>query len=260
MPNDKIGRNTLHNYFHIGEEIFIKTMDNELLDCYWLPQINLTTSPTVLYLIGNAGSIHDRANIIKNLYEKSKLNIFALSYRGYGRSTGIPNELGLKEDVKTGIDYILNMKNIDKFKIYIYGQSLGGACTISLLEQYFNYINGIIIENCFLSIPKIINDKIYYINNIINKFIKDKWNNELILEKINNKKELMNIKILLLSAKNDEIVPRYHMEKLCIDFYNNIYNNKNIFFISFDNCGHNNTWLDYNYFYYIFVFTHNINK
>jgi abhydrolase domain-containing protein 12 len=50
--------------------------------------------------------------------------VFSIDYRGYGDSTGCPNETGLVKDIITLYDYIrLNKKS--KSNIYLWGHSLG---------------------------------------------------------------------------------------------------------------------------------------
>lgn len=81
-----------------------------------------------------------------------------LEYRGYGLSTGTPNEEGLMIDAQTGIDYIRQRAETSKTKIVIYGQSLGGAVSIQLVakNQEAGDIAGLILENTFTSMRKLI--------------------------------------------------------------------------------------------------------
>lgn len=54
-------------------------------------------------------------------------NILAVAYRGYGKSTGIPNESGIKLDALAIMKYAFNHKrSIDNSKIFLHGRSLGG--------------------------------------------------------------------------------------------------------------------------------------
>jgi fermentation-respiration switch protein FrsA (DUF1100 family) len=81
-----------------------------------------------------------------------------LQYRGYGLSSGTPNEKGLAIDAQTGLDYIRNRADLKGNKIVIYGQSLGGAVAIGLAAKNHEGkgIAGIILENTFTSIRKLI--------------------------------------------------------------------------------------------------------
>lgn len=107
---------------------------------------------------GNAGNIGHRVPIAKILEENSGCSVLMLEYRGYGMSTGTPNEKGLMIDAQTGLDWIRNSKETKENKIVVYGQSIGGAVAIQLVakNQEAGDVIGLILENTFTSIPKLI--------------------------------------------------------------------------------------------------------
>ena len=81
-----------------------------------------------------------------------------LEYRGYGLSTGTPDETGINIDAQTALDYIRNQKETEGGKIIVYGQSLGGAVAVQLAakNQEVGDIAGLILENTFTSIREMI--------------------------------------------------------------------------------------------------------
>jgi fermentation-respiration switch protein FrsA (DUF1100 family) len=107
---------------------------------------------------GNAGNIGYRLPIAKILSEQLKCNVLMLQYRGYGLSSGNPNEKGLMIDAQTGLDYIRGRHELRGTHIVLYGQSLGGAVAIALAarNQKQGDIAGIVLENTFLSMRKMI--------------------------------------------------------------------------------------------------------
>lgn len=107
---------------------------------------------------GNAGNIGHRLPIAKIIANDIHCNILMLQYRGYGLSTGNPNEKGITIDSQTGLNYIRQRDDLKNTKIVIYGQSLGGAVGIGLAARNKDKgdIAGIILENTFLSIKKMI--------------------------------------------------------------------------------------------------------
>jgi fermentation-respiration switch protein FrsA (DUF1100 family) len=107
---------------------------------------------------GNAGNIGHRVPIAKAVQDTLQCNVFMLEYRGYGMSTGVPDEAGLKIDAQTGLDYLRHRPETRNTKIVVYGQSLGGAVAINLVasNQEPGDIGGLILENTFLSIRKLI--------------------------------------------------------------------------------------------------------
>lgn len=255
VPTKGDDGNSLRKFFQTGEDILLKTKDNVLLDCYFLKQKFSKKAPTILFLHGNAGSIHQRGHLISKLFLLCSANVFALSYRGYGKSTGKPSETGLKKDTKYAFEYLLEQE-IDTEQIYVYGQSLGGACAFSLLKEYSDKICGLIVENTFLSIEKIIREKIFYLSRLVSYLFKDNWDTESLIKNFKKKKGRSFPKIMFLSAENDEIFSSNQMKLLFISLYDILSKEerKKMFFVSFYNAGHNNTWKERDYFKYIFIF------
>lgn len=113
---------------------------------------------TILMFHGNAGNIGHRIPIARVLANDLACNVLMLEYRGYGLSTGTPNEQGLAIDAQTGLDYIRSRDDLKRTRIVVYGQSLGGAVAIGLVakNQQQGDIAALILENTFLSIRKMI--------------------------------------------------------------------------------------------------------
>ena len=80
---------------------------------------------TIIMFHGNAGNIGHRLPIAKVLTADLGYNVFFVEYRGYGFSTGDPNEKGLNIDAQTALDYVRGRDDLRSSKIVIYGQSLG---------------------------------------------------------------------------------------------------------------------------------------
>ena len=142
------------------EDLQIPTPDGESLHALFIRPENkrLARDVTVLMFHGNAGNIGHRIPIAKIIQEVVGCNVLMLEYRGYGLSTGVPDEAGLKIDAQTGLDYIRQRVETRDTKIVVYGQSLGGAVAINLVAQIqvSGDIAGLILENTFLSIRKLI--------------------------------------------------------------------------------------------------------
>lgn len=85
-------------------------------------------------------------------------NVLMVEYRGYGKSTGTPNEKGLNIDSQATLDYIRQNDELKGSNIIVYGQSLGGAVAIQLVarNQKTMDIKGLVLENTFTSIRKLI--------------------------------------------------------------------------------------------------------
>ena len=107
---------------------------------------------------GNAGNIGHRVPIARVLEENLGCNILMLEYRGYGLSSGRPDEKGIMIDAQTGLDYIRQNDKTRGNKVVVYGQSLGGAVSIQLVakNQEAGDVVGLILENTFTTMRKLI--------------------------------------------------------------------------------------------------------
>ena len=142
------------------EDLKIPTPDGETLSAFLIRPSNkvLAKPVTVLMFHGNAGNIGHRVPIARVVEENIGCTVLMLEYRGYGLSTGTPDEKGIMIDAQTALDYIRQRKDLKGGKIVVYGQSLGGAVSIALVakNQEANDIVGLILENTFTSIKKLI--------------------------------------------------------------------------------------------------------
>ncbi|KAJ5938163.1 Protein bem46 [Penicillium verhagenii] len=193
------------------EELHIPTPDGESLHALFLKQAKgrFSRNLTVIMFHGNAGNIGHRVPIAKAIQDALQCNVFMLEYRGYGKSTGTPDEVGLKIDAQTGLDYLRKRPETCDTKFVVYGQSLGGSVAINLVatNQDQGDIAGLILENTFLSIRKLI-PSIMPPARFLVRFCHQTWQSEDWLPKIGK------IPILFLSGLKDEIVPPSHMTGL----------------------------------------------
>ena len=142
------------------EELIIPTNDGEKLSAFYIrgPRGGRNSNVTILMFHGNAGNIGHRLPIARMLINYTGCNVFMLEYRGYGLSTGEPDESGIMIDAQTAIDYLRDRVETRRHQLVVYGQSLGGAVSIKLVakNQGGGDISGLILENTFLSMRKLI--------------------------------------------------------------------------------------------------------
>lgn len=230
-----------------AESIDLPTSDGETLHAYLLRPFNtaLSRNITILLFHGNAGNIGHRLPIGKVLSGSLGCNVLMLEYRGYGKSTGTPDEDGLTIDAQTGLDYIRQRPDLKDSKLVIYGQSLGGAVAIKLVveNQHHGDIAGVILENTFVSIRKLIPiafPPAKYLTRLCHQF----WASEETLPKITAQ-----IPMLFLSGLKDEIVPAAMMRTLY-----EICNVETKVWRTFENGNHNATVGEPGYFDAIWEF------
>ena len=186
------------------EDLRIVTPDGETLAAYLVRPSNKgrAINTTILMFHGNAGNIGHRVPIARMIEENTGCNIVMLEYRGYGLSTGTPDEKGIKIDAQAGLDWIRSYRETKQSDIVVYGQSLGGAVAIDLVSknQHDGDIVGLVLENTFLSIRKMIPSAFppaKYLAPLCHQY----WTSEESLPLITD------IPTLFLSGLQDEIVP-----------------------------------------------------
>ena len=90
------------------EEHIIKTEDNESIHVWLLLQQDSKNVPTLIYFHGNAGNMGFRLQNAAEMYARVGINILMMDYRGYGKSTGVPSEKGLKYDADAVLKFAIS--------------------------------------------------------------------------------------------------------------------------------------------------------
>ena len=109
------------------QEFVLDTADGEkVIVWYAPPQRDL---PLVLYFHGNAGSLQSRADRFRALTGDG-YGLVALSYRGYGGSTGSPSEMGMIADAQAA--YAFAAARVPAERIVVFGESLGTGVAVAL--------------------------------------------------------------------------------------------------------------------------------
>ncbi|KAI1315624.1 hypothetical protein EDD11_000576 [Mortierella claussenii] len=192
------------------EDLTLMTPDKVKIRAYLIKQPdNLVARqrPTILYLHANAGNMGHRLSIADVFFRQFGCNVFMLSYRGYGLSEGSPSEKGIRIDAQTALDYIKKHPMLSETKLIAYGQSIGGAVSIDIVARNEDKFSGLIIENTFLSLPKVIPHVLPMISSV--SFLCHQiWNSEQMIQQITR------LPVLFLSGRKDELVPPGHMQEL----------------------------------------------
>ncbi|HEY9908762.1 MAG TPA: alpha/beta fold hydrolase [Thermosynechococcaceae cyanobacterium] len=90
----------------------------------------------VLYFHGAGHNLSSYLGDLKSL-QKMGFSVFAIDYRGYGRSKGgFPSEAQIYQDAQISWNYLTQQRRIASRQIYIFGVSLGGAVAINLAQQH----------------------------------------------------------------------------------------------------------------------------
>jgi len=128
----------------VAEEIELKTADGETVIVWHVPAKG--DRPVVLYFHGNGGSLAWRANRFKT-FTADGTGLVALSYRGYGGSSGSPTEAGLIADAEAAYAFAAARYPVER--IAVWGESLGSGVAVALAESH--KVSRLILESPFTS-------------------------------------------------------------------------------------------------------------
>jgi uncharacterized protein len=107
--------------------------------------------PAVLVCSGNGGNISHRITLAKALLGCG-VNVFLFDYRGFGQSTGRPDEEGTYQDAQAAYAW-LRQKGFSPNQIIAYGESLGGAIATELALR--EKVSALILQSTFTCMPDI---------------------------------------------------------------------------------------------------------
>ncbi len=102
----------------------------------------------LLYFHGNGEDIGDVQHYMMT-YAMMKVQMIAMDYRGYGKSTGQATVSNFEEDVEAAYLYATDSLRIAPEDLILHGRSLGGAAAIYLASKY--PVKAVIAESTFLS-------------------------------------------------------------------------------------------------------------
>ncbi|KAH9814209.1 esterase/lipase [Melampsora americana] len=171
------------------------------------------TRPTVFMLHANAGNVGHRLPIAKVFVQKYNFNVVAISYRGYGHSSGSPSEKGIILDSQTAFDYIKSHPILGNTPLFLYGQSLGGAVAVALASDSVNHgkVSGVILENTFANMRKLIPSVMPFIAPF-SFLCHQTWSSDTRILNLKSSKD--QTPFLFLSGSRDELVPPDHFRAL----------------------------------------------
>jgi pimeloyl-ACP methyl ester carboxylesterase len=170
---------------------------------FWYLAAAQPDAPTVLYLHGARRNLYDNAGRIIRLNALG-LNVLAMDYRGFGRSTRIlPNEQSAIEDAQLAFAE-LQRRQPDASRRLLYGYSLGGAVAIALAQQV-DGMAAVVVEATFTSIADVVRERRWV--PFVGFVVTQKFDS---LERIAQ----VNEPLLFLHGTSDRVVPHTMSDRL----------------------------------------------
>ena len=127
-----------------AQEVVLDTADGERVIVWHVPPRG--NKPVVLYFHGNGGSLRMRVDRFRDLTADGS-GLVALSYRGYGGSSGTPSEQGLVLDAEAA--YRFAAAHYPARRLVLWGESLGTGIAVAIAGEH--RVGGLILESPFTS-------------------------------------------------------------------------------------------------------------
>jgi uncharacterized protein len=174
-----------------AHEISIATRDRESVIVWHVPPRG--ERPVVLYFHGNGGALRYRVARFRAVVADGN-GLIALSYRGYGGSTGAPTEAGLIADAEAA--YAFAAARYPAERIVLWGESLGSGVAVALATGH--KVGRIVLEGSFTSAADV-GARAYRLSPV-RFLVKDQFRSDLRIAKVT-------APLLFLHGTRDWVVP-----------------------------------------------------
>lgn len=196
------GRNSHElDYYNLkgAKEISLVTKDNIKIQAWYKEP--LAQGFMTIFFPGNAGSLEDRVDKLRILDELGD-GYLIISWRGFGKSQGIPNKLGLINDAESAVNFVLE-KGYDLKKIIIIGESLGTGIAVEMAIKH--HFKGLFLITPYTSIADRAGELYPFLPTQL--LTKDNFK---VLDNIDK----INQPLLIMHGTADKVVPYSHSQKI----------------------------------------------
>jgi pimeloyl-ACP methyl ester carboxylesterase len=177
------------------EEVSIDVEPGVTIHGWFIKAAKEPSVATVLFSHGNAGNIADRLDRVLR-WRGVGADFLLYDYRGYGKSTGSPDEEGTYRDGRAAYDYLVSDRHVDPAHLILMGESLG--CAISIQLAIERKAAGLAIEAPFASIAHMANAIYPFLP--LGSFIRTRYEN---VKKIPQLK----MPLFVVQGTRDEVIP-----------------------------------------------------
>jgi fermentation-respiration switch protein FrsA (DUF1100 family) len=181
-----------------AQELTLATSDGERVIAWLVPPRGDRT--VVLYFPGNAGALSYRAERFR-AFVADGFGLLALSYRGYGGSSGSPTESGLIADAEAA--YRFAAARYPAERIALWGESLGTGVAVALAATH--RVGRVVLEAPFTSAVDIGAQVYWFLP--VRHLMKDTFRSDLRIGKVS-------APLLILHGTRDVTIPIGFGERL----------------------------------------------
>jgi len=180
-----------------ADEIMLDTADGEKVIAWHVPPRG--DKPVVLYFHGNGGALNLRVDRFQKITARG-VGLLALSYRGYGGSTGHPTEAGLIEDARAAYAYAAERY---PGRIAAWGESLGSGVAIAIASE--KPVTHVILDSPFSAAVDVAADLYWFLP--VRVLMRDQFRSDLRMRTVT-------APVLILHGEADTIIPIRYAERL----------------------------------------------
>jgi fermentation-respiration switch protein FrsA (DUF1100 family) len=174
-----------------AEEVELATSDGERVIAWHIAPRG--DQPIVLYFQGNGGNVAGRGERFRRL-TSGGVGLLALSYRGYGGSSGSPSEAGLLRDGAAAYEFAA--ARYPASRIVLWGESLGTAVAVAIAAT--RPVAGLALESPFTSTVDLAASIYWFMP--VRFLMKDTFHSDKRIGSVT-------APILILHGTRDEVVP-----------------------------------------------------
>jgi uncharacterized protein len=181
-----------------AEEVTLDTADGERVIAWHIAPRG--DQPIILYFHGNGGALRYRIDRYRALTQDGS-GLVALSYRGYGGSSGRPSEAGLIEDARA--TYGFAAKRYPEARLVLWGESLGTGVAVALAAE--KKVARLVLEMPFLSVVSIAASAYPFVP--VRLLMKDQFRSDLRIRDVT-------APVLIVHGDRDDVIPIESAEQL----------------------------------------------
>jgi len=186
--------------FAEAHEVVLDTADGERIIAWHVPP--KPEKPLVVYFHGNGGALRIRVDRFRQFIADGT-GLLAVSYRGYGGSSGAPTESGLIADAEAAYAFAVERQRPER--IVLWGESLGSGVAIALATT--KKVACLVLESPFTSAADI-GASVYWFMPV-RLLMKDQFRSDRRIGQVH-------APVLILHGTDDPVVPLAFGERLFV--------------------------------------------
>jgi uncharacterized protein len=143
------------------EEIALKVEDTVTVYNYFFKAQTDSVKGTVFFIHGSGGNASKAAPFMRPFLENG-YQVYAVDWRGYGKSNGRPLHINVLEDTKKAFRDMLTRKEVKSKKVVVLGLSLGGQVAVALTKTFQEDVDALVLDGSAVSFSTLAADNTPY--------------------------------------------------------------------------------------------------